>query len=168
MHSYCSTQFCPVQLLSHVRLLVTPWTAAGQALLSPTLKARSNSSCPLSRWCHLTISSSVVPFSSCPQSFPASRSFPWWVSLHIRWPKYWSFAYLLNEYSYSYYILAEYTKEVAALIYSYPCFSYPLYSCTILWLSGHLLLKTSWLLPLFWWLWKKTAVVNKAHMGFCV
>ena len=31
--------------------------------------------CPLSRWCHPTISSSVVPFSSCPQSFPASRSF---------------------------------------------------------------------------------------------
>ena len=32
--------------------------------------------CPSSQWCHLTISSSVVPFSSCPQSFPASRSFP--------------------------------------------------------------------------------------------
>ena len=33
-------------------------------------------SCPLSRWCHPTISSSVVPLSSCPQSFPASGSFP--------------------------------------------------------------------------------------------
>ena len=33
-------------------------------------------SCPLSRWCHPTISSSVVPFSSCPQSFPTSGSFP--------------------------------------------------------------------------------------------
>ena len=32
--------------------------------------------CPLSRWCHPAISSSVVPFSSCPQSFPASESFP--------------------------------------------------------------------------------------------
>ena len=32
-------------------------------------------SCPLSWWCHPTISSSVVPFSSCPQSFPASESF---------------------------------------------------------------------------------------------
>ena len=32
-------------------------------------------SCPLSRWCHPTISSSVVPFSSCPQSFPALGSF---------------------------------------------------------------------------------------------
>ena len=42
-------------------------------LLSP--KACSNS-CPLSQWCHPTISSSVIPFSSCPQSFPASWSFP--------------------------------------------------------------------------------------------
>ena len=41
---------------------------------SPTLRAHSNS-CPLSRWCHPTISSSVVPFSSCLQSFPASGSF---------------------------------------------------------------------------------------------
>ena len=32
--------------------------------------------CPLSQWCHPTISSSVVPFSSCPQSLPASESFP--------------------------------------------------------------------------------------------
>ena len=42
---------------------------------SPFPGACSNS-CPLSRWCHLTISSSVVPFSSCLQSFPASGSFP--------------------------------------------------------------------------------------------
>ena len=42
---------------------------------SPTPGACSNS-CPSSRWCHPTISSSVVPFSSCPQSFPASGSFP--------------------------------------------------------------------------------------------
>ena len=34
-----------------------------------------SNSCPLSQWCHPTISSSVVPFSSCPQSFPASGSF---------------------------------------------------------------------------------------------
>ena len=43
--------------------------------LSPTLRACSNS-CPLSQWCHPTISSSVVPFSSHLQSFPASGSFP--------------------------------------------------------------------------------------------
>ena len=41
---------------------------------SPTPRACSNS-CLLSRWCHPTISSSVIPFSSCPQSFPASGSF---------------------------------------------------------------------------------------------
>ena len=42
---------------------------------SPTPGACSNS-CPLSQWCHSTISSSVIPFSSCLQSFPASGSFP--------------------------------------------------------------------------------------------
>ena len=42
---------------------------------SPTPGVHPNS-CPLSRWCHPTISSSVVPFSSCLQSFPASGSFP--------------------------------------------------------------------------------------------
>ena len=41
---------------------------------SPTPGVHPNP-CPSSRWCHSTISSSVVPFSSCPQSFPASRSF---------------------------------------------------------------------------------------------
>ena len=41
---------------------------------SPTPRASSNS-CPLSQWCHPTISASVVPFSSCLQSFPASGSF---------------------------------------------------------------------------------------------
>ena len=43
--------------------------------LSPTPRIYSNS-CPSSRWCHPAISSSVVPFSSCPQSLPASGSFP--------------------------------------------------------------------------------------------
>ena len=42
---------------------------------SPTPRAYSNS-CTLSQWCHPTISSSVVPFSICPQSLPASRYFP--------------------------------------------------------------------------------------------
>ena len=42
---------------------------------SPTPRVYPNS-CPSSRWCHPAISSSVVPFSSCPQSFPASGSFP--------------------------------------------------------------------------------------------
>ena len=42
---------------------------------SPTPRVCPNS-CPSSRWCHPTTSSSVVPFSSCPQSLPASGSFP--------------------------------------------------------------------------------------------
>ena len=70
---------------------------------SPTSRVYSNS-CPSSRWYHPTISSSVVPFSSCLQSFPASGSFTvsqfWW--LWIRWPKYWSFNFSIspsNEYS---------------------------------------------------------------------
>ena len=42
---------------------------------SPTPRVHPNP-CPLSQWCHPTISSSVIPFSSCPQSFPASGSFP--------------------------------------------------------------------------------------------
>ena len=59
------------QLLSCVRLLATPWTAVYQASLSFTI----SNSCPLSQWCHRTISSSVVPFSSCLQSLSASGSF---------------------------------------------------------------------------------------------
>ena len=66
-------QFSSVQSLNCVRLSVTPWTAARQASLSIT--QRSNS-CPSSQWCYPTISSSVVPFSTCLQSFPASGSFP--------------------------------------------------------------------------------------------
>ena len=42
---------------------------------SPTPGVHPNP-CPSSQWCHPTISSSVIPFSSCPQSFPESRSFP--------------------------------------------------------------------------------------------
>ena len=64
-----------VQPLSRVWLFATPWTAARQASLSITDSWACSNSCPLSRWCHPTLSSSVVPFSSCPQSFPASESF---------------------------------------------------------------------------------------------
>ena len=47
-----------------------------QASLSITIPGACSSPCPFSRWCHPTISFSVVPFSSCLQSFPASGSFP--------------------------------------------------------------------------------------------
>ena len=66
---------------------------------SPTPGVYSNS-CPLSRWCHPTISSSVVPFSSCLQS--SIRVFSNKSFLHIRWPKYWSFSFSIipsNEHS---------------------------------------------------------------------
>ena len=63
-----------VQSLSHVWLFVTPWTAAHQASLSiPTPRVYSNS-CPSRRWCHPTISCSVIPFSSCLHSFPTLGS----------------------------------------------------------------------------------------------
>ena len=65
-----------VQLLSCVGLIVTPWTAAHQASLSFTISRSCSNSYSLSLWCHPTISSSVTLFSSCPQSFPGSGSFP--------------------------------------------------------------------------------------------
>ena len=53
---------------------VTPWHSR---LPCPSLSPRvCSKSCPLNWWCHPAISSSVVPFSSCPRSFPASGSFP--------------------------------------------------------------------------------------------
>ena len=68
-----------VQLSSVVQSCPTVWPhGLQQARLpfpSPTHGTCSNS-CPSSWWCHPTISSSVIPFSSCLQSFPASRSFP--------------------------------------------------------------------------------------------
>ena len=75
-----TTWFCmhlsSVQSLNCVQLFATPWTAARQASCrSPTPGTYSNS-CPQSQWCHPTISSSIIPFSSCLQSFVALGSFP--------------------------------------------------------------------------------------------
>ena len=79
--------FFVVQLLSHVQLSVTPWTAACHASLSftpcfPVLHCLwvFSDSCLLSQWCHATISSSFAPFSFCFQFFPAIRVFFQWVS----------------------------------------------------------------------------------------
>ena len=63
-----------LQSLRRVWLFVTSWTAARQASLSPPTPRVYSNSCPLSRWCHPTISSSVIPFSHL-QSFPASGFF---------------------------------------------------------------------------------------------
>ena len=63
---------------------------------SPTPGVYSDS-CPLSWWCHSTISSSVLPFSSHLQSFPASESFQMnQFFVCIRWPKYWSFSFSIS------------------------------------------------------------------------
>ena len=56
---------------------------------SPSPRVYTNS-CPLSRWCHPTISSSVVPFSSSIRVFSNESA------LHIRWPKYWSFSFNIS------------------------------------------------------------------------
>ena len=65
-----------VQSLSHVWLFATPGLQHARfpcLLQSPRACSKS---CPFSQWCHPAIFSSVVPFSSCLQSFPASGSFP--------------------------------------------------------------------------------------------
>ena len=71
---HCDSQFSSVQSLSHVQLFATPWTTARQASLSITNSRSLPKLMSMSQWCHPTISSSVVPFSSCPQSFPESGS----------------------------------------------------------------------------------------------
>ena len=62
--------------VTHLSLTMQPYGLQHARILcpSPSPGACSNSY-PLSRWCHPAISSSVIPFSSCPQSFPASGSF---------------------------------------------------------------------------------------------
>ena len=59
-------------------------------------------SCPLSRWCHPTISSLCHPLLLLPSIFPSIRVFSNESVLHVRWPKYWSFSFSIspsNEYS---------------------------------------------------------------------
>ena len=69
-------QFSSVQSLSRVQLFrPNELQHARPPCLSPSPGVHSNS-CPSSQWCHPAISSSVIPFSSCPQSFSASESLP--------------------------------------------------------------------------------------------
>ena len=91
MDAYCCcsvTQSCPTlrpHVLQHARLPCP----------SPSPRACPNS-CPLTQWCHPNISSSVLPFSSCHQSSPASESFSKDSALHIRWPQYQSFSFSIS------------------------------------------------------------------------
>ena len=75
LHIFLEITVIVFQFLSRVQLFATPvLQPARLPCPSPSPRACSNS-CPLSQWCNPTISSSVVPFSSCLQSFPASGSF---------------------------------------------------------------------------------------------
>ena len=94
-----------VVIKSHLTLRSHGLQHARLPCSSPSPGACSTSR-PLSQWCHLTISSSVAHFSSCPQSFPASGSFPmsrffqWVISSHQVAKVYWNFSISpSNEYS---------------------------------------------------------------------
>ena len=102
MSASLSNQISSVQLLSHVRLFATPWTAAHQTSLFIT-----NSQSLLKFMCiesvmpsnHLILCRPLLLPSSI---FPSIRVFSNESALHIRWPKYWSFSFNIspsNEYS---------------------------------------------------------------------
>ena len=95
-HTY-SVQFRPSVVSDSLRPHVLQHTRPPRP--SPTPGVHPNP-CPLSQWCHPAISSSVVPFFSCPQFFPVSRSFQMsQFFIHIRWPKYWSFSFNISPYN---------------------------------------------------------------------
>ena len=90
---YPSHQLSSVQLLSHVQLFATTWTAAHQASLSTTnswslLKLTSSESVMPSN--HLILCRPLLLLISI---FPSIRDFSNESVLHIRWPKYWSFSF---------------------------------------------------------------------------
>ena len=87
--------FSSVQSLSRVHFFVTPRTAAPQASMSITNSQKALKPIPLSQWCHPRVSSSVIPFSSCSQSFPASGSFQLISSSH-HVAKYGSFSFNIS------------------------------------------------------------------------
>ena len=87
--------FSSVQSLSRVRLFVTPWTSARRPPCpSPTPGVHPNP-CPLSWWCHPTISS-CRPLLLLPSIFPSIRVFSNELTLHIKWLKYWSFSFNIS------------------------------------------------------------------------
>ena len=102
------TQSCPT--LCDPMNRSTPGLPVHHQLLDFTQTQR-----PSSRWCHPAISSPVIPFSSCPQSLPALESSNE-LTLHMRWPKYWSFSFSIIP-----------SKEIPGLIsfrmdwWWYPC-----------------------------------------------
>ena len=146
---------------------------------SPTPRVYSNS-CPSSWWYNLPISYSVIPFSSCLQSFLSIRVFSSEGALPISWPKYWSFSFsirLSNEYwrlilfnidwfdllsvQGTLKSLQKHHRLKASIIWCSPSLGYTSHICSLLleksyhWLYGHLL--TKWCLC-FWiqWLYQFT------------
>ena len=96
---FAPSQFSSVQLLSHVRLPATPWTAARQASLSITSSQNPPKLMSIELVMpsnHLTLCHPLLPLSI----FPSIRVFSNESALRIRWPKYWSFSFSpSNEYS---------------------------------------------------------------------
>ena len=93
---WLSVQFSSVQLLSHVRLFTTPWTAAHQASLSIT---NSRSSLRLTSIESVRPSSHLIlcrPLLLLPLIPPSIRVFSNESILHMRWPKYWSFSFSIS------------------------------------------------------------------------
>ena len=130
---------------------MTPWTAARQASLSiARSKLPEFTQTHVHCYSHPTISSSVIPFSSCPQSFPASRSFL------IRWLKYWSFSFSIspsNEYSGSisfridWFDLLAVRGTLKSLLQHYNL------KASILWHSVFLMVQLSHLYTYWVWVW---------------
>ena len=93
-----------VQSLSFIWLFVTPWTTHIRFPCPSLSPGVCSNSCPLTLWCHPTVSSFVAHFfcGQEPTIFPSIRVFSSESAPHIRWSKYWSFSFsnsLSNEYS---------------------------------------------------------------------
>ena len=84
-------------LVAHLCPILQPHGLQQARLPCPSPSPRDcSNSCPLSRWCHPIISSSVIPYSSCPKTCPASESFSTESAFCIRWPKYWHFIFSIS------------------------------------------------------------------------
>ena len=90
-------QFSSVQLLSHVRLFVTPWTGALQASVT---NSRSSPKLKSNEWVmpsnHLIL---YCPLLLLPSIVPSIKIFSNESALHIRWPKYWSFSFNISPFN---------------------------------------------------------------------
>ena len=91
-----SSQFSSVQLLSHIRLFATPWTAARQVSLSVTNPQSLPKLMPIES---VMASNHLIlchPLLLLPSIFPSTRVFSNESALRIRWPKYWSFSFSIS------------------------------------------------------------------------